>query len=414
MKTEKVIIKEFKILKDFEQEVNGNHILLLGDNGVGKSSFIQFIEIALGKTTNIPANATGEGEVLITKDGKKYTFHVKFKDGKPVLTVTGEDGMKDSRKGTIAAIVGALDFDVDEFVELSKSTAGKKKQVEIFKSFLPEEIRTDLEKFEENVKVSYNERTEVNKAIKLKEGSIKEHRLYSVVGVQKFKHTDIKEAIAKVQKMKDHNSVVKNTTDSMLETSTKLDELQTKINEMMANHKKGTELLETQKEWLEKNKAYKIEEIDIAQEAIDNVEKTNKDFTDSEALLKDMALLETMKEESGELTAKIESSKEAIAITIRDMDSPVQGLAYDDEVLVYNGVPVSPDTLSTSEIMELGIRLKMAENPELGILFIQRGESLGAERLKTIKEIADKENWQIIMEQVERGTKKLHVEIMSE
>jgi len=43
-----------------------------------------------------------------------------------------------------------------------------------------------------------------------------------------------------------------------------------------------------------------------------------------------------------------------------------------------------------------------------------RSYQLGTERLKTIKEIADKEGWQIIMEQVERGTKKLHIEIMAD
>lgn len=414
MKAELVKIKEFKVLKNVEEYVNGNHILLLGDNGVGKSSFIQFIEIALGKNTNIPVNATGEGEVLINKDGKKYTFHVKFKDGKPVLTVTGEDGMKDSRKGTIASIVGALDFDIDEFVELSKSTAGKKKQVEIFKSFLPEEIRTDLEKFDENVKVSYNERTEVNKAIKLKEGSIKEHRLYSVVGVKKFEEKKIKEEFDKVQALKEHNSKVSEKTKELLETEQKLDDLQTKINEMMASHKKGLAFHKDLKTWIDANKPHELDVIESAEKALETVEQNNKDFTDSEALLKDMALLETIKKEFGELTAKIKSSKEAIANTIRDMDSPVKGLEFDEETLIYNGVPVSPDTLSTSEIMELGIRLKMAENPELGILFIQRGESLGTDRLKTIKEIADKEGWQIIMEQVERGTKKLHVEIMGD
>jgi len=42
------------------------------------------------------------------------------------------------------------------------------------------------------------------------------------------------------------------------------------------------------------------------------------------------------------------------------------------------------------------------------------GESLGTDRLKVIKEIADKAGWQIIMEQVERGTKKLHLEIMAD
>lgn len=414
MKAELVKIKEFKVLKNVEEYVNGNHILLLGDNGVGKSSFIQFIEIALGKNTNIPVNATGEGEVLINKDGKKYTFHVKFKDGKPVLTVTGEDGMKNSRKGTIASIVGALDFDIDEFVELSKSTAGKKKQVEIFKSFLDEEIRNDLAKYEENIKVNYNDRAELNKAIKLKEGSIKEHRLHSTVGVKKYKHTEIKDAIDNLQRLKSHNSLVESKKTEFDNNTTKLNELQVKIDEMIASHKKGVTIQSELEKWLKENTPHKISEIEEAEKSLSTIEQDNKDFTDSNVLLKDMALLETMKEESGELTAKIESSKEAIANTIRDMDSPVKGLEFDEETLIYNGVPVSPDTLSTSEIMELGIRLKMAENPELGILFIQRGESLGTDRLKTIKEIADKEGWQIIMEQVERGTKKLHVEIMGD
>jgi hypothetical protein len=62
--------------------------------------------------------------------------------------------------------------------------------------------------------------------------------------------------------------------------------------------------------------------------------------------------------------------------------------------------------------MHLGIKLKMAENPDLGILFIQRGESLGAQRLKDIQDLAKKYDWQIIMEQVERGNEKLTIEIM--
>ena len=82
--------------------------------------------------------------------------------------------------------------------------------------------------------------------------------------------------------------------------------------------------------------------------------------------------------------------------------------------MFYNGIPVNPDNLSTSEIIELGIKLKMAENADLGILFIQRAESIGLERFKLIKEIADSNGWQIIAEQVERGNKKLHIEILGD
>ena len=91
------------------------------------------------------------------------------------------------------------------------------------------------------------------------------------------------------------------------------------------------------------------------------------------------------------------------------MDSPIEGLTYDNDVLVWNGIPVSVDSLSTSEIIELGVRMKIAENPELGMLFIERMESVGTERFNLILDIANKLGWQIIGEHVERG-KNLHFE----
>lgn len=113
------------------------------------------------------------------------------------------------------------------------------------------------------------------------------------------------------------------------------------------------------------------------------------------------------------MTALIDSTRQVIQDAIRDMDSPIEGLGFDSEQLLYKGVPVNPDSLSKSEIMELGIKLKIAENPDAGVLFIQEGESIGAKRLEEIKEIAAKNNFQIIMEQVERGNEKLTVELVS-
>ena len=121
-----------------------------------------------------------------------------------------------------------------------------------------------------------------------------------------------------------------------------------------------------------------------------------------------------MVNEAGELTVKIESERQAISDTIKSMDSPVEGLSFEDESLVYNGVPVNENNLSTSEIMELGIRLKMAENPEFGIIFLQRGESLGKDRLKLIQELAKKNNFQLIIEEVQRGQEELVVQFIGE
>lgn len=416
MKIQQVKIKDFKVLKNIEEEVNGNHIMLMGENGVGKSSFIQFIEIALGKNTNIPPNATGEGEVITDKNGNKYTFSVKFKDGKPVVTVTSPDGLKDTRKGTLAGIVGAMEFDIDEFAELSKTPKGRKEQVEIFKSFLPEEIRNDLAKYEANVLANYNDRTEVNRQIKEKEGAIKQHPLFNQIGVAKFEKIDTAEVYAKFESANESNNKIKEVQLRLDQRKREIEEKEQQIKDLQLKIDQLKDMVyqaeETNKKAEQFLKDNKLTDLSGFEEQIKTASEKNKLFESAESLKKDIGIVEKMKEESGELTAKIESEKGAIALAIREMEAPVDGLTFDDEQLVYNGIPVNPDSLSTSEIMELGIRLKMAENPELGILFIQRGESLGAKRLKEIQSIADKAGWQIIMEQVERGKETLHVEIM--
>lgn len=417
MKIQQVKIKSFKALENIESEINGNHILLLGDNGVGKSSFIQFLEIALGKNTNIPPNATGEGEVITDKNGNKYTFQVKFKDGKPVVTVISPDGLKDSRKGTIAGIVGAIDFDIDSFVELSKTEAGRKKQVEIFKSFLPVEVKDELARFEANVKANYDNRTEVNRLIKEKEAVIKQHPLYNMIDVVEFEKVDTAEVYANFEKANENNNKVKEVQQRLsqrqseiAEKNKQIAELEEKINQIKEMVNVAIDKNKEAEKWLKENK---IVDLSDFENKLKTSAEANKNYEAAQTLKKDIALLDKLKDESGDLTAKIESEKQAITDAIRDMDSPIQGLSFDNDTLVYNGIAVNTSSLSTSEIMELGIRLKMAENPELGILFIERGESLGAKRLKEIQDIADKAGWQIIMEQVERGTEKIKIEIIN-
>lgn len=419
MNVQTVKIKDFKILKDLEAEVAGNHILLIGDNGVGKSSFIQFIEIALGKQTNVPLNAKGHGEVVFQKDGQPITFKVDFRDGKPYIKVSGKGISIDNKKGAIAELVGALDFNIDEFVELSKTTAGRREQVKQFKSFLPADIVEGIAKFEADVNNDMEERKQLNVEIKKLKGSLALSTLYSLPDSEllKFQPVDTVEVMAELKAANEKNdkrakvengieqrkALMKSKLDEITQLQEKIDKLNAEIGAADKEVKDGLA-------WL---KANPLITTTALENTISEAGQVNQKAEQAKTHLAERKKLATLEEEAGELTAKIESSKEAIAIAIRDMEGPIEGLSFDDETLIYKGVPVSPDTLSTSEVMELGIRLKMAENPELGILFIQRGESLGAERLQLIRELADAEGWQIIMEQVERGKKELQIEIIA-
>lgn len=397
---QQVKIKDFKVLKNLEVEVKGNNLILIGDNGVGKSSFMQFIEIALGRNNNIPPNALGEGEVVVDRNGQEYKFQVKIKDGKSKIIVHTPDGMRDDRKGTIANLIGAIDFDINEFVSLSESVPGRRKQVEIFKSLLPTETIEFLNTMENKVKMDEGDRTEVGRKIKAIEGSLKENPLYgSHLTIEKV---DIGNAQEELQKATAHNSNVDRITNGIDSKTKEWEDLKTKMVILEREITEG-------KKWLETNQP-----IDTTAlfEKINNASESNTKYNEAQRIIGQEKELETLKSEQGELTALIDSSKQAIQDAIRDMDSPVEGLSFDNENLIYNGHIVSETTLATSEIIELGVKLKMAQNKDFGVLFIEHGESLGENRLKDIQKIAAENNWQIIMEQVQRGANKLQIEIM--
>jgi len=408
MKVKKVSIKDFKVLKNIEKEINGNNIILLGDNGKGKSSFIQFIEIALGKQTTIPDIQSGEGTVWVDKAGQEWTFHVEWKKGKPLVTVTSPDGFKDNRKSVLANVVGAMDFDIDAFVEMSESTAGRKEQVKVYKSFLPKEVQEFVADQEYRVKRSYDERTEKNREVKTLQGAIAEHPFTKVTDMPTVV-VDIQSITAQIESSMEHNKKVLGAKERFESRKRDIDAIAEQIRDLVGKRQSLMDMNVEAEGWLKQN-----DEQDVAglMAIKDKAFEINANFEKKADYDKQVAMMQALSEESGELTAFIESSSQAIADAIRDCDSPVDGLTFDADSLIYNGVPVSNASLSSSEIMHLGIKLKMAENPELGILFIQRGESLGAKRLKDIQDLAKKYDWQIIMEQVERGNEKLTIEIM--
>lgn len=413
MKIHTVKIKNFKAIKSLEQDFAGHSVILMGDNDMGKSSVIQFIKIALGDTKNIPPDAEGAGLVVVDKDGQKYTFKVHFKGNKPHVEVTSPDGLKDTRKSVIAQIVGAVDFDIDEFVRLSDSEAGRKKQVEIYRSLLPEDVLQVLRGEENKIQAYYDDRTEVNRSIKTLEGFIKEQPMWGEdLDIQPVDVSDLQK---KAQEAQEHNNKISGVKQRITERETALarnnadlEKLRSQIASIEAENKKHEEDNKKAEKWLADTK-----EIDIApiNQQIAEAGTINAKAEQAADLKKKQAQLTDLQEKAGEYTAFIEASRQCVQDTIREMDAVIPGLSFDAEQLLYNGLPVSKASLSTSELMKLGVAMKLKQNP---ILFIERGESLGLEKLKVIQQMAHKEDVQIIMEQLERGTDELKIVIMED
>ena len=420
IKTVEVVIKDFKALKNVKADINGCNVFLRGPNRVGKSSFMDFIEIALGKSSIVPPNTNVEGQVIVDKDGNRYEFNVKLDNkGKPKVTVTLPDGDKDTSKSVIAGIVGINSFNIDDFVNLSTTDAGRKKQVEEFKKFLDEETRTFLAKYEKSIKDKYNERTDLNRDLKKLEGSIELHPMYNHVHeLEIFTEIKTEDVVAGMKSVQAHNEKVRKVISNMDEhnkdierNNTKIAELERQIAELKKDNDAKTDLNDQANEWLKTNK---IKPTDEMEKMLADASKTNQDYINAQDLAKELKKLREVKSDVDRLTEEIDSEREMIKNAIRDMEGPVDGLTFDEDQLLYKGIPVHPNSLSKSDIKKLGIRLKIAENPELP-LFIHEAESLDDDSLREIQELADEYDLQIFAEEVQRSKKReLKIEIVGQ
>ena len=410
MKVQSVTIQNFKNIEELHEDLNGANVLLIAENGLGKSTFMQAIQIALGNTHNLPPDPITFDknnafiEVVAGDDDQEYKFEAKYdrRTNRPVLSVTMPDGGREIRKGAIGNIVGSIDFDIMEFVNLSKSKAGKKQQIEIIKSFFNEEIQEFFRQQENRIEAAYHDRTEENRNIKTYKALLSE----SSLTLADFKTYAKKKNITKLEeKLAGIDAAVvgrKGVEERIEERENKIEQLQKEIKELEVKNEQAYD-------WLEENPPV---DADKLRSQVESAREFNV-MAAKVASMQDVKIkLEQAEEQSGELTALIDSGKQAIEDAIKDIDMPISGLSFDQENLLYNNVPVDVDQMATSEIIHLGIELKMARHPNVHVLCIEHGESLGTDRLRLIQELCEKYDYQIIMEQVERGREELTIEIM--
>jgi hypothetical protein len=423
----KANIRNFKPIKNFQAEVDGQNFWLIGENSTGKSSFQQLLKIAMGDANSIPQNMIADGHFWLDKDGQQYQSKVEAKNGKVSIKVTLPDGSVEDKKTVIRGLFGGVDFDIQEFVDWSKTAEGRRKQIKEFKSMLPQDCIDILNSIEKEIANRYDDRTALNQKVDSLKGYIKECKLYGEdLKIQPVDTDALSAELEKInaqnEKIRENNEKIKGAKQRFDDRAKKIKSNRDRIEELrleMVELDRVTIIEEnTQIEaakWLEKHQVSEnFVDATATMEAIKNASDTNVKASQAKEQLERMKKLEAFEAEVGNFTVEIELKREAIRDALREIDSPVAGLSYEGETLIYNGNVVDDKSLSTSEIIELGCKMAIAKNPDCGILFVSQGESIGNERLKLIQDLAKKNNWQIIAESVVRGKEKLEVELMVE
>lgn len=402
-------IAKFKILENIELQIDGRNVYLLGENGKGKTSFQQAIRFLCGDDTCIPAFGDAEAEAVLEIKGKRYAVKGKVKDGKRAISFSGEDGMTSTSVKLLAQLTSCATLDVDGLIRLGATRAGREKQIEILKNILPPAAREEIAKIEARHAQTYKDRTDINRQALHLDGSLKT----STQKTEVPEPEDASQISEKISDAEKNNSEIESIKVKKQDALAHLFTLKSEIEEMenkIQSHKQristGETVIETYEQDLTEKKYIDVEPLKIQ---IKEHKQKQVQYSEWINYSKESQKRIELIKKSDMLTKNLDCFDSEIKKLITENNKNISGLEIKrredgEQYLTYKNIAVDENSLSTAEQIELSYKLTMASNPDCDILFVERTESMGIEKMKMLHEVAAKNNKQLITEKVVPGS----------
>jgi hypothetical protein len=441
LKVIKASAQNFKNITYKEVEFNGRSAIIAGPNEIGKSSLIQAILSPLNaKFMPVEPIKKGEekGKLELTIAGKingeeqHYVISTYFspEHSRGRLVMESEGGAKISGgKATLNEIIGNISFDVFEFIRLGRTEGGKaseagvKKQIELLKSFMPNDVLRKLHELDAERAKKYSTRTDVNSEVKYIDSLIKGTH-YTVEQIEKYSEPQsalsIQESIDKAKKRNDNYDAcekVKNETpgnikdfeDDINLAEAKIKELQQMIEKYKSEIESANKKCKQAVEWMEGKAKVDLKPL---YDSFDGITEHNSHVEKIKALKEHELNLKKKQDESNQITKDIEKIDQDKKDIFKSSTLPVPGLEFDENQVLFEGLPFNEDQIPTSRLIEIGLRLGAALNPNLRLMVIKDGSLLDKKAMDHVLDFCDKNNYQILVEMVSTTDTELSIEFI--
>lgn len=470
----KLELQNFQVIKEFNADFEGNVYFITGDNELGKSTLLKAIGALLtGKRDDVLRNGEDKGfaKMIVGGDGKEYEVKLTFTKANPrgTLSISSMDsGMKSNNVSDLPKIFGYSDFDAVEFSRWSETAEGRRKQIEVVKQLLPENVRTRIEAIDAEVVTIKDNRKTANAQAKTYNTICEQaKKLFNPGDENKYTTkkdiTALMEEQAQNARLIEKAKTVRATREQRIaqiaEIPNRIDEENTRYEDakLFNEQKRINAKLEydeairiaknlyeqTIKDcdrdlediegyhanlissinadkadferrkanadaWLEQYEENNPEKTDVS-EQLKKAEEHNRIFSLVEDYKAKKELFDSAVTEQNDLECQLHNLAVERANLIAKSKLPISGLSFTEDGLELNGVPFAPGKVSDSQIMEVAAKLIIASNPTVKVFRIARGESLGAKRLQAIIDIAKNNGFQGFIEEVRRGQDDLIV-----
>jgi hypothetical protein len=384
-------------------------VILSGRNHQGKTSILNAIfHVLQGRKVKEVSQAIRDGQdVAYVKlwigddiDHVQYIATRRWtKDDAGTLTVEAADGAKySSPQRLLDEIVGELSFDPMRFLELSA-----KDQVDALVDVLGPALPFDPKQLAAERLGVYDRRTAVGHEVKKVEGLIAS--LPDIDPSLPAEEVSAADLIREAEMIQERNAGVRElhaALDRAAEEVQRADDIVLKAKEAL----KYAELkaVQAREDFVHAQlAAAPVSEVDVSPvlERLNDIEAMNRRIRQQQERLRAERHLADQKEQVARLTLALDEIDARKAQGIAEAKFPVEGLSFGDDGVTFNGIPFSQ--ASTEEQIRASFGIAIAANPNLRVSRIDRGESLDADSLKILADLAREHGVQVWLTKVTDG-----------
>lgn len=407
MKIYEVKSENFKKLSVIELTLDGKGVTITGKNGVGKSTFIDVIYTTL-TGNEIPKNPIQSG-----KDKAKNTVKIKDESGniiivektyngdKKTLTVKTATGAKySSPQNFLNETIGNISFDPFEF--MCKTPMEQK-------SFLMDLLNLDFKEIEKkkiDLLAEKNANTKSCLAIESELNSLSYHK--DITDLTEKNAGDLLAKLQEVNSLENQKSALIAESEKFKNANTIFENRLTEIEEIINNLVKEQEDIYVK---IEENKmkiteternieSIIISDVSNIQLEMQSIDEHNKKVRENIKYLDKQDSKDKVIRDGEKIKTALENLEAEKISIIKNANMPIAGLEFSDSGLLYNGLSLNENQLSKGKLIEIGLKISMALNPNLRIMRIKDGSLLDTEMLEIVRKACKDNDYQLFLEKV--------------
>lgn len=400
MKITRLQAENFKIIKAIDiRPGDGPIVPIRGKNAQGKSSTLDAIQAALGGRGSMPDVPVRSGQSagairLELDDGALMVRRIFDTDGKDQLVVelTGENGKTrpTSPQKMLDSLFASVAFDPLAFTRLKPAD-----QLDVLRGMV--DIEFDIAASEQADKADYEARRDTNRDIKRLEAEIFGMGEHEGLPDKPF---DVAKITSLIASAAETNGVIERELIRRQQVKERLVEL----DRLVETAQLAIRGYEQEIRELSQTKDADIPaKVDIAELQATQAEaqKVNQRIEMRDRKRAAQLLLNTEREKSDNLTARMTEREAAREAAMAAANMPVPGLSFGNGAVLFNGVPF--DQASSAEQLRVSTAIGMAGNPKLRVMLVRDGSLLDEEGQALLAAMAEEHDFQFWVESVGSG-----------